>query len=168
MNDIPELTKKLGIQYDESNTIELVPSAPGSNTFVTSTQQTTNLPAVVTPANRVQDEEIEYQLARELRQELAKTGMKALKDMARLAQMTGEARAFEVVGSLIKSLNETEKNMREAHQEKPNQPHMTVQGGTNIQQAVFLGSQSELLKEIDANTRTNTIDITPEPESSDT
>lgn len=155
MNDIPGLSQKLGINFtiDKSNTTTMVVS-----NGVATIANTNNTAAVSNTSNRLHDEEEDYKKSRELNHVLAEIGINSLNELKNIAAITNEPRAFEVIATLIKSLNETSKQMNEIHVNKKtgvidNNPN----GNVTIDKAVFVGSHSDLLKTIrNANTEPTT------------
>ena len=79
--------------------------------------------------------------------------------MTRLAEVSEQPRAFEVISSLLKTLVDANKDLVELQVKKQRMDKSDVDAGiksqTNIEQAVFVGTAADLQKMI---TRDNVID----------
>jgi hypothetical protein len=105
---------------------------------------TTNEP-VVTENNTVDDD---YEYARSNLKGLIENGKSTLENIMYLAKEGESPRAYEVAGQLIKTLADTNKDLlelakksKELKQEKGEE-----KSGTQIQNALFVGSTTELQK----------------------
>lgn len=112
-----------------------------------------HLPAVVEEDSRDRDIEFDYELSRETHRDLLDQGQEALTRLLKVAEESQHPRAYEVAGQLLKNLSDmTDKLMAlhekrkklEAEAAKSNQ----MAGGVTVDKAVFVGTTSELLKEI--------------------
>lgn len=139
MNSFNGLSNKLGIDYIEATPV--IEQSEGANVPVVQA----NTAVAVVAANRTQDEEEDYQKSREIYTKVAEVGIHALGELSVVAGITNEPRAYEVIATLMKSLNETAKQMNETHAARAPQKQAA---GMTIDKAVFVGSQTELLKAI--------------------
>ena len=119
-----------------------------------------SLPAVL--ENEEQELESDFQDARALLQKTADYSEEALEGILRIAKDSDQARAYEVAGQLIKSMQENAKDMLEIQEKKKKiagvgKAKNPVGGTTNN---VFVGSTKDLLRAM--NKEFNTIDVKPE------
>jgi len=154
-----KLSQKLGLDF-EQETIDLKQDSNGTFQAVVPTHTSNTALAPITIANRDSDEEQDYQKVRNNYDLLAQVGNQAVADLLAIARLTSEPRAFEVVATLIKSLNETNKNLYAIHEESKKAKLSTIATAkegtpsvTNIDKAVFVGSQSELLQQIEKSNK---------------
>ena len=104
-----------------------------------------------TPAPRVlpkttgKDDEIDYNYARENYYNLIERNQDAVEEMLEIAKQSENARAFEVVGQLIKSGLDANKELMNLHKTKK---ELSAEKGPSqiTNQAVFVGSTAELQK----------------------
>lgn len=100
--------------------------------------------------------EEDFNTVRETLHELIKTGSIAISDMHSIAQGDEQARSFEVLATLIKTVSETADKLLDSHEKKKKikevgeekkiaQPDI---GGVSIDKAVFVGTTSDLLKQL--------------------
>ena len=104
-----------------------------------------------TPAPRVlpkttgKDDEIDYNYARENYYNLIERNQDAVEEMLEIAKQSEHPRAFEVVGQLIKSGLDANKELMNLHKTK--KELTTEKAPSSItNQAVFVGSTAELQK----------------------
>ena len=178
------LSQKLGISFEKEQEVNIVdatfeaedeyfPKREGNNkgTEIESLPSVPNTAVAVasSTANRIDDEEEDYKLTRKNYTNIADMGNKAIEDLHQIARLTNEPRAFEALATLIKALNDTNKNLYSIHEEarKAKQlaqnPLSNLPAGTQLTQidkAVFVGSQNDLLHKVkyekDVNTDSNT------------
>ena len=101
---------------------------------------------------RETDLQVDYEKSRQKYYELLDKGTEALEGMLEVAKQTDEARAYEVVGQLLKNTSEVnkeiielQKRMEEIEQiEKKLKP-------TKVTNALFVGSTAELQKMLKSN-----------------
>ena len=99
------------------------------------------------------DIEFDYELSRETHRDLLDQGQDALTKLLKVAEESQHPRAYEVAGQLLKNLSDmTDKLMalhekRKKLQAQEDKASRTV-GGVNVDKVVFVGTTSELLKEI--------------------
>ena len=104
-----------------------------------------------TPAPRVlpkttgKDDEIDYNYARENYYNLIERNQDAVEEMLEIAKQSEHPRAFEVVGQLIKSGLDANKELMALHKTKK---ELSIEKGPTqvTNQAVFVGSTAELQK----------------------
>jgi len=105
------------------------------------------------------DIEHDYKLSRKTLQELIETGNQAVVTLADLADASQQARVYEVLATLIKTVGETTNSLYDIHKKTKE-----IKGGLtngkktlenpesiNIDKAVFLGTTSELLDQLKGN-----------------
>lgn len=88
-------------------------------------------------------------------QELIKTGSIAISDIHSIAQNNEEARSFEVLATLIKTVSETADKLLDSHEKRKRIRNVEGKkllepegGGVSIDKAVFVGTTSDLLKQL--------------------
>jgi len=146
-----------------------IPSVNTSNTEVT-TQQPIKPEAVPDPIvvkdnypTTTQDDDLAF--ARRKMRNMIKTGEDAVGELAEIAASTQQPRAYEVLANLIKTTAEATKELIATHKTKAeinrlNNSNMTnfdrdsersINTGNqiNVEKAVFVGTASELLDQID-------------------
>ena len=91
------------------------------------------------------DEDIDYNYARENYYNLIERNQDAVEEMLEIAKQSEHPRAFEVVGQLIKSGLDANKELMALHKTKK---ELSVEKGPTqvTNQAVFVGSTAELQK----------------------
>ena len=92
-------------------------------------------------------------LARSNIKELIDKGGNAIDNLLMVAQQSEHPRAYEVAANFIKTLADLNKDLLEIQKKKQDlQPkEATTKAGINVEQAVFVGSTAELLKQIREN-----------------
>ena len=91
-----------------------------------------------------QDEDIDYNYARENYYNLIERNQDAVEEMLEIAKQSENARAFEVVGQLIKSGLDANEALMKLHKTKK---ELNVEKGpTQVTNALFVGSTAELQK----------------------
>jgi hypothetical protein len=86
----------------------------------------------------------DYELARTNLRRIIESGGNALDDLIQLADSSQHPRAYEVIGSLIKSLSDANKDLLELSKRKRD---LTGETGTKtINNNLFVGSTTELQK----------------------
>jgi hypothetical protein len=109
-------------------------------------------PAIIEEDDRDRDIDFDYELSRETHRDLLDQGQEALTKLLKVAEESQHPRAYEVAGQMLKNLSDmTDKLMAlhekrkklEADAKKNNQ-----MAGVSVDKAVFIGTTSELLKEI--------------------
>ena len=99
----------------------------------------------VKPPINGQDEDTDFQYARENLYNLIERGQDGLEELIEIAKQSEHPRAFEVVGQMIDKLTTTNKALLNLHKTKKD--IQTEKGGpTNVTNALFVGSTAELQK----------------------
>jgi hypothetical protein len=88
----------------------------------------------------------DYQKTRDSMDLLIAKGTEAIDDMLSIARESEKARDFEVAGNLIKTVVEASKELLEVQKKMRDMTGKKDSGTTNIKNAVFVGSTTELLK----------------------
>ena len=92
------------------------------------------------------DDDIDYNYARENYYNLIERNQDAVEEMLEIAKQSEHPRAFEVVGQLIKSGLDANKELMSLHKTKK---ELSIEKGghtTTVNNAVFVGSTAELQK----------------------
>jgi len=99
----------------------------------------------IVPNKDGDDKEIDYNYARENYYNLIERNQDAVEEMLEIAKQSEHPRAFEVVGQLIKSGLDANKELMTLHKTKK---ELTTERAPNqvTNQAVFVGSTAELQK----------------------
>ena len=103
-------------------------------------------PARIKPKTDGKDDDIDYNYARENYYNLIERNQDAIEEMLEIAKQSEHPRAFEVVGQLIKSGLDANKELMGLHKTKK---ELSIEKGgstTNVNNAVFVGSTAELQK----------------------
>ncbi len=102
-------------------------------------------PARIIPKSG-KDDDIDYNYARENYYNLIERNQDAVEEMLEIAKQSEHPRAFEVVGQLIKSGLDANKELMGLHKTKK---ELSIEKGgptTTVNNAVFVGSTAELQK----------------------
>ena len=103
-------------------------------------------PARIKPKTEGKDDDIDYNYARENYYNLIERNQDAIEEMLEIAKQSEHPRAFEVVGQLIKSGLDANKELMGLHKTKK---ELSIEKGgstTNVNNAVFVGSTADLQK----------------------
>ena len=100
----------------------------------------------VKPLVNGQEDEIDFQYARENLYNLIERGQDGLEELLEIAKQSQHPRAFEVVGQMIDKLANTNKELLNLHKTKKDIQAEKTSGPTNVTNALFVGSTSELQK----------------------
>jgi len=92
------------------------------------------------------DDDIDYNYARENYYNLIERNQDAVEEMLEIAKQSEHPRAFEVVGQLIKSGLDANKELMALHKTKKELSIEKGGGDVNVNNAVFVGSTAELQK----------------------
>ena len=93
------------------------------------------------------DDDAEY--ARQNLRTLIQKGNDAADHIVEIAKQSEHPRAFEVAAGLLKNLADMNKDLLEIQKRKQDlQPKQTTQQNINVDKAVFIGSTSELIKQL--------------------
>ena len=100
----------------------------------------------IKPKTDGKDDDIDYNYARENYYNLIERNQDAIEEMLEIAKQSEHPRAFEVVGQLIKSGLDANKELMGLHKTKK---ALSIEKGgptTNVNNAVFVGSTADLQK----------------------
>ena len=98
----------------------------------------------VVPETNGMEEDTDFKYTRENLYNLLERGQDAVEELLEIAKQSEHPRAFEVVGQLIGKLTETNKELMGLHKTKKDLS--TEKGPTNVTNALFVGSTSDLQK----------------------
>ena len=99
----------------------------------------------VKPLVNGQEDETDFQYARENLYNLIERGQDGLEELLEIAKQSQHPRAFEVVGQMIDKLANTNKELLNLHKTKKDM--RTEKGGpTSVNNNLFVGSTAELQK----------------------
>ena len=105
---------------------------------------TGGVPPRVMPEINGVEEDTDFRYTRENLYNLLERGQDAVEELLEIAKQSEHPRAFEVVGQLIGKLTETNKELMGLHKTKKDLS--TEKGPTNVTNALFVGSTSDLQK----------------------
>ena len=105
---------------------------------------TRGVPPKVMPEINGMEEDTDFKYTRENLYNLLERGQDAVEELLEIAKQSEHPRAFEVVGQLIGKLTETNKELMGLHKTKKDLS--TEKGPTNVTNALFVGSTSDLQK----------------------
>ena len=103
-------------------------------------------PTRILPKTEGKDDDIDYNYARENYYNLIERNQDAVEEMLEIAKQSEHPRAFEVVGQLIKSGLDANKELMALHKTKKELSIEKGGGDVNVNNAVFVGSTAELQK----------------------
>ena len=109
-------------------------------------------PEIVESEGRDRDLEIDYEKTRAKYYELLDKGTEALEGMLEVAKQTDEARAYEVVGQLLKNTSEVNREIVDL--QKRMEEIKTIDKKikpSNVTNALFVGSTADLQKMLKDN-----------------
>jgi|TARA_B100000959_G_scaffold45741_1_gene46480 predicted house-cleaning noncanonical NTP pyrophosphatase (MazG superfamily) len=107
--------------------------------------------ARVKPKTDGKDDDIDYNYARENYYNLIERNQDAIEEMLEIAKQSEHPRAFEVVGQLIKSGLDANKELMTLHKTKKELSIEKGGAGVAVNNAVFVGSTADLQKLLKAN-----------------
>ena len=99
----------------------------------------------IIPKTDGKDDDIDYNYARENYYNLIERNQDAVEEMLEIAKQSEHPRAFEVVGQLIKSGLDANKELMALHKTKK-ELSAEKSGPTQVTNALFVGSTAELQK----------------------
>ena len=103
-------------------------------------------PVRIKPKTDGKDDDIDYNYARENYYNLIERNQDAIEEMLEIAKQSEHPRAFEVVGQLIKSGLDANKELMGLHKTKKELSIEKSSTTTNVNNAVFVGSTADLQK----------------------
>ena len=92
------------------------------------------------------DIDTDYQYARENLYNVIERGSDALNTLVEIANQSESPRAFEIVGTLIKTLSDANKDLLEVQSKVKKLKEETNKGPNSVTNALFIGNTSELQK----------------------
>jgi uncharacterized protein (DUF58 family) len=111
-----------------------------------------NTPVVLEAKSVPDDIEQDYSLSRRTFRDLIDKGNSAIEGITDLAKESESPRAYEVLATLIKTVADTTKDLYDLQKKtkdlKTEEKKVAEASVTNIDKAVFVGSTSDLLKQI--------------------
>lgn len=115
-----------------------------------------NVTEVIVPKESKEEKNIDkdYEYARQNLYEIIERGSEALNTLVEIAQASQSARAFEVVGTLVKTLSDANKDLLEVTNKVKKikeETNVTQKNITN--NSLFVGSTAELQKFLKDNAR---------------
>lgn len=123
VDDVPEKTKEIVVKEEENPLAELM-----------------------------DDSEEDYETTRQTFKDLVSTASTAVEKLAELAEASEHPRVYEVLGQLIRTANESTKNLYELHQKRIAILEKKYRGSAdqniNVDKAIFVGTPSELFDKI--------------------
>ena len=106
-------------------------------------------PEVIESDGREQDLDVDYEKTRAKYYELLDKGTEALEGMLEVAKQTDEARAYEVVGQLLKNTSEVNREIVDLQKRMEEIKNIDKKiRPSNVTNALFVGSTAELQKMI--------------------
>ena len=106
---------------------------------------TQNLPAPIVVQS---DVDSDFEFARNNIRELAEKGKIAVDNILQVASATDHPRAYEVAANLLKSMADINKDLIELQKKKRDLMPQKEQPQITVDKAVFVGSTSDLIKQI--------------------
>lgn len=107
--------------------------APEGNTSMTAADETAQIDS-------------EYKYAQENLHNIIDKGAMALDELLLIARQSDQPRAYEVVGSLVKTLTDANKDLLELKNKQQTLKGEKASSAKNVTNALFVGSTSELQK----------------------
>ena len=108
---------------------------------------------VLKPDTKNDDIESDYKYARENLYNAIERGSDALEELVELAKQSQSPRAFEIVGQMIKTLTDSNKDLLEIQKKvKDLKREEKSKGPNNVTNALFVGNTAELQKMLKDNT----------------
>jgi len=94
------------------------------------------------------DIDSDFEFARNNIRELAEKGKVAVDNILQVASATDHPRAYEVAANLLKSMSDINKDLIELQKKKRDLMPQKEQPQITVDKAVFIGSTSDLIKQI--------------------
>ena len=134
---------------------------PKKSNFENNFEQIFNLPdspplikdvEVLKPDTKNDDIESDYRYARENLYNAIERGSDALEELVEIAKQSQSPRAFEIVGQMIKTLTDSNKDLLEIQKKvKDLKREEKSKGPNNVTNALFVGNTAELQKMLKDN-----------------
>ena len=110
-------------------------------------------------ANNDDNENNDFQYARENLYHIIERGRDAMDELLEIAKAEESPRAFEVFGQLLKNMTDSQEKLMELHQKKQKLENdgdrQEVTRAQNVTNALFVGSTADLLKLVKKETKQN-------------
>ena len=107
-------------------------------------QKKESLPTVIDHNENSDDLEIDYKEARNNLKDVIGKGKEALENLLTMAKDLDSPRAYEVVGQLIKTISDVNKDLIDIHKRNKDIRGETSGPSTVVNNAVFIGSTADL------------------------
>jgi len=107
-------------------------------------QKKETLPAVIDQNENSDDLEIDYKEARSNLKDVIGKGKQALENLLTMAKDLDSPRAYEVVGQLIKTISDVNKDLLDIHKRNKDIRGEAAGPSTVVNNAVFIGSTADL------------------------
>jgi hypothetical protein len=107
-------------------------------------QKKESLPTVIDHNENSDDLEIDYKEARNNLKDVIGKGKEALENLLTMAKDLDSPRAYEVVGQLIKTISDVNKDLIDIHKRNKDIRGETAGPSTVVNNAVFIGSTADL------------------------
>jgi len=107
-------------------------------------QKKETLPAVIDQNENSDDLEIDYKEARSNLKDVIGKGKEALENLLTMAKDLDSPRAYEVVGQLIKTISDVNKDLLDIHKRNKDIRGEAAGPSTVVNNAVFIGSTADL------------------------
>ena len=108
-------------------------------------------------ANNDDNENNDFQYARENLYHIIERGRDAMDELLEIAKAEESPRAFEVFGQLLKNMTDSQEKLMELHQKKQKLKNdgerQEVTKAQNVTNALFVGSTADLLKLVKKETK---------------
>ena len=108
-------------------------------------------------ANNNDNENNDFQYARENLYHIIERGRDAMDELLEIAKAEESPRAFEVFGQLLKNMTDSQEKLMELHQKKQKLENagdrQEVTKAQNVTNALFVGSTADLLKLVKKETK---------------
>lgn len=102
------------------------------------------LPAIIDQTETSDDLEIDYKEARNNLKDVIGKGKEALENLLTMAKDLDSPRAYEVVGQLIKTISDVNKDLIDIHKRNKDIRGEAAGPSTVVNNAVFIGSTADL------------------------
>ncbi len=107
-------------------------------------QKKETLPTVIDQNENSDDLEIDYKEARSNLKDVIGKGKEALENLLTMAKDLDSPRAYEVVGQLIKTISDVNKDLLDIHKRNKDIRGEAAGPSTVVNNAVFIGSTADL------------------------
>ena len=132
----------------ETKMAEIFDVIPSSNQELLPAETKSNLPVASNIDMDLDNDLVDaYEQTKSNLQELIETGKESMEEMLRIAKESEHPRAFEVYGTLLKTMVDANKELLSVQKQMREMDKNNGGGGdTVIDKAIFVGSTSELAK----------------------